>query len=73
MFVLTCSNNHLILGVNNSNLPTIVTIIVDAFRLNAFADDAAGAAVKQRLVNILRQLHVSIDTTSNSHMQMFGF
>ncbi|VDN92315.1 unnamed protein product [Brugia pahangi] len=48
------SNNPLVLGENNSNLPRILTVIVQAFEKGAFDDDIDKNNVKHRLINILK-------------------
>uniref|UniRef100_A0A1I8EUB0 Importin subunit beta-1/Transportin-1-like TPR repeats domain-containing protein n=1 Tax=Wuchereria bancrofti TaxID=6293 RepID=A0A1I8EUB0_WUCBA len=48
------SNNPLVLGENNSNLPRILTVIVQAFEKGAFDDDTDKNNVKHRLINILK-------------------
>ncbi|VDO30364.1 unnamed protein product [Onchocerca flexuosa] len=48
------SNNPLVLGENNSNLPRILTVIVQAFEKGAFDDSIDKNNVKHRLINILK-------------------
>ncbi|VDK81055.1 unnamed protein product [Litomosoides sigmodontis] len=48
------SNNPLVLGENNSNLPRILTVIVQAFEKGAFDDTTDKDNVKRRLINILK-------------------
>jgi hypothetical protein len=52
-----CSNNPVVLGANNANLPRILTIVVDAFARQAFdVDDATG--VRERMMSIVKFLQV---------------
>lgn len=48
------SNNPLVLGENNSNLPRILSIIVEAFNKGAFEDVEDKENVKQRLIGIVK-------------------
>lgn len=52
------SNNPLVLGENNSNLPRILTVIVEAFEKGAFDDTTDKDNVKHRLINILKFMQV---------------
>lgn len=49
------SNNPLVLGANNANLPRLLSIIVQAFEKGAF-DDVVDekTPIKQRLINIIK-------------------
>lgn len=47
------ANHPLIIGVNNSNLPRIVSIIAEAFHNNAVPDDNPEAL---RMINIVKQI-----------------
>ncbi|VDN02262.1 unnamed protein product [Thelazia callipaeda] len=52
------SNNPFVLGENNSNLPRLLTVIVEAFEKGAFDNDGNDDNVKQRLINILKFIQV---------------
>lgn len=51
------SNSPLVLGENNSNLPRILTIIVEAFHKGAFEDAIDAENTKNRLIQIVKFLH----------------
>uniref|UniRef100_A0A914ZIN3 Importin N-terminal domain-containing protein n=9 Tax=Parascaris univalens TaxID=6257 RepID=A0A914ZIN3_PARUN len=48
------SNNPLVLGDNNANLPRIFSIIVEAFHKGAFEEGEDKMNVKERLINIIK-------------------
>lgn len=58
------SNSPLVLGENNSNLPRILTIIVEAFHKGAFEDAIDAENTKNRLIQIVKYLHVSYRSNS---------
>ncbi|MFH4978712.1 hypothetical protein AB6A40_005421 [Gnathostoma spinigerum] len=53
------SNNPLVLGENNVNLPKILSIIVQAFQKGAFDEEDDKQNVRGRLINIVKMLHTN--------------
>ena len=61
------SNNPHVLGANNSNLPRVVAIIAEVLACEVLPPDDVA---KQRLVNLVREVQVSIQ---NVMMLIFHF